>query len=344
MKGIKTILSLILFALLAINVSAQSESDAIQLFNNGLSEVQSQDFEKAIATFNQVISIANGLGPDGEDILERAEEQLVKTYYNKAVTDYNTYRSDRSVENIGTAISAFRELLDVSEEYGNNTYKQRAEGIIPQLYYAKASLHYSKDEFELSEEAVDRALNLNSNYAAAYFLKARIFKKVNDTNGDGIIDQNINEMLQWFDRSIEVAGSTGQADVATKAREAAHDELLAVGASSINNENFRDAIQNLERALDYNSQSADVHFRLAEANNGIGNAEKALSHAATALEYENGGRTDLARIYFELGYAHQTLGKNAEACEAFGKAVYGSFKSNAEYIMEHELKCESSTP
>lgn len=344
MKGLKTILSVLLLVLIATNINAQSQGDAIELYNNGLSEAQAQEYESAITTFERVISIANQLGPEGEEVLENAQNQLLRAYYNLAVSDYETFQSERSIPSIEATINSFRDLQQVSEEYGNSSYKDRADRVIPQLHYAKASLHYSEDELELSEEEVDRALNLNSNYAAAYFLKARIFKKVNDTEGDGIIDQNIDQMLEWFDRAIQVANSTGQTNVATRAQEAAHDELLAVGANAINNENYRDAILNLERALDYNSESADVYFRLAEANNGTGNPEQALSYATTALEYENGGRTDLARIYFELGYAHQTLGNNAEACEAFSEAVYGNFKDNAEYIMEHELKCESSTP
>jgi tetratricopeptide (TPR) repeat protein len=343
MKFLKTIFSAVLLVLIATNIQAQTQGQAIELYNNGLSEAQSAEYQKAINTFGQVITIANQLGPDGEEVLENAQNQLLRAYYNLAVSDYEAFQSDRSIANIESTLNSFRDLQQVSDDYGNTSYKERAEAIIPQLLYAKASMHYSADELELSEAEVDRALNLNSNYAAAYFLKARIFKKINDTEGDGIIDENIDQMLEWFDRAIQVAEATGRNNIASRAREAAHDELLAVGANYINNENFRNAIQNLELALDYNAESADVYFRLAEANNGTGNPDQALAHATTALEYETGGRTDLARIYFELGYAHQTLGNNVEACEALSNAVYGSFKDNAEYIMEHELKCESST-
>jgi tetratricopeptide (TPR) repeat protein len=94
--------------------------------------------------------------------------------------------------------------------------------------------------------------------------------------------------------------------------------------------------------LDYDDESADVYYRLAEASNKASNYEKAVQYATTALDHENGGKTDKAKIYFELGYAHQTLGNKSVACDAFSNALFGSFKSPAEHKMEYELKCDST--
>ena len=62
----------------------------------------------------------------------------------------------------------------------------------------------------------------------------------------------------------------------------------------------------------------------------------------SALEYEQGGSTDKAKIYFEIGFAHQMLDNKADACTAFSKSSFGSFKAPSEHKMEFELKCKST--
>lgn len=342
MKVLKTSLCVALLALVAFQVQAQDRTQAVQLYNQGLEQAQSNDYEAAISTFTQVISVAEQLGPEGEDIKGNAESQIPKMYYGKARAAYQEFQSSRDIESLDKAISAFRDVVEISEEYNDDRYANTAKGAIPQLHYSKSVLYYSQEEYEASEEAVDKALEMNSNYAAAYYQKAKIFKKVNDTEGDGIIDQGIDEMIEWYDQAIEVAEATNKPDVADRAREAAHDELLAVGTLASENEDLDYALEILNKALVYDGQSADVYYRIAEAHNKAGNAQEAIDAANQGLEYENGGRTDLAKIYYELGYAHQTLNNKSEACDAFTNALYGSFRSPAEHKMEFELKCDSA--
>lgn len=342
MKVFKTSICAALLALVAFQLQAQDRTQAVQLYNQGLEQAQSSDYESAISTFTQVINVAEQLGPEGEDIKGNAESQIPKMYYGKARAAYQEFQSSRDIETLDRTISAFRDVVEISEEYNDDRYANTARGAIPQLYYSKSVLLYSQENFEASEAAVDQALNLNSNYAAAYYQKAKIFKKVNDTDGDGIIDQGIDEMMEWYDRAIQVADATNKPDVANLAREAAHDELLAVGTRASEAQNLDYALETLNKALNYDGQSADVYYRIAEAHNKAGNAQEAVDAATQSLEYENGGRTDRAKIYYELGYAHQTLNNKSEACDAFTNALYGSFRSPAEHKMEFELKCDST--
>lgn len=342
MKVFKTSLCAALLALVAFQVQAQDRTEAVQLYNQGLEQAQENEYEAAISTFTQVINVAEQLGPEGEDIKQNAQSQIPKMYYGKARAAYQEFQSARDIESLDNAISAFEDVIDVSEEYNDDRYLSTARGAIPQLYYSKSVIYYSQEEFEAAEEAADQALELNPNYAAAYFQKAKIFKKINDTEGDGIIDQGIDEMLQLYDQAIEVAQATNKPDVAERARESAHDELLAVGTNASEDDNIDYALEMLNTALEYDGQSADAYYRIAEAHNKEGNAQEAIEAASQALEYEGGGRTDRAKIYYELGYAHQTLNNKSEACDAFSNALYGSFRSPAEHKMEFELKCDSA--
>ena len=342
MKLLKISFSAVLLAMMAFQLQAQDRTQAVQLYNKGLEEAQANNYEAAIATFTQVISVAEQLGPEGEDIKGNAESQIPKMHFAKARSLYQEYQSSKDLSVLESAIDSFQDVISISEEYGDDRYIPTARGAIPQLYYAKSVLLYSQQDYSGSEEAVDQALNLNSNYAAAYYQKAKIYKKVNDTDGDGIIDQGVEEMLQWYDRAIEVGEATDKSNIVEMAKNAAHDELLAVGTRASEANNLDNAIQTLNTALNYNAQSADVYYRISEAQNKAGNAEEAVEAATQSLEYETGGKTDKAKIYYELGYAHQTLGNKAEACDAFSNALYGQFRSPAEHKMEFELKCDSA--
>ena len=99
---------------------------------------------------------------------------------------------------------------------------------------------------------------------------------------------------------------------------------------------------NYWKILNYNSESADSYYRLSEVSNKRSNYSGAIEFGNSALEYEQGGSTDKAKIYFEIGFAHQLLGNKAEACAAFNNASFGSFKAPSEHKMEFELKCEST--
>ena len=343
MKVFKRSSIAIVLALMATTAFAQTKTDAVKSYNAGYEEAKAGNYEAAIASYTQALTIARQLGPEGADIVDRVEQQIPAAYFNQARSQYQQYQKSKSLEDLDATISAFREVVQVGEEYNDNRVTPIAKRNIPVLLYQKAVTLYSNDELEKATQAIDKALNENSNYAVAYYQKAKIIKKQNDTDGDGIIDQNVDELLKWYDQAIEVAESTNERDIAEKAREAAHDELLAVGTRQSEEGNLQTAVETLTNALKYDDESADVYYRLAEASNKASNYKKAVEYATSALDYETGGKTDKAKIYFELGYAHQTLGNKSVACDAFSNALYGSFKSPAEHKMEYELKCDSAT-
>ncbi len=334
MKVLRTTLLALFAGLIAVNVSAQSRTDLITAYNNGTNAASEQNYDQAISAFTQAISIGEQLGAEGQDIVEKAKEQIPKVYYQKALSSYRAFQSSKSLDDLNATIDGFGETAQVAVEYGSEDISRRARGVIPQLYYQKGLLLYNQEDYTAADNALDEAIRANSNYAQPYYQKGLIVKKTNR--------EDIDTIINWFNQAINIAEATNKEAVARKARESAHDELLYRGAKATEAKRYDRAIELLEMGLGYDENSADLHYRLAEAYNKKGNATKALEHANKSLELENGGRTDKAKIYFEIGLAHQTLENTGEACSAFGNAVYGSFKAPAEHIMEFELKCKSS--
>lgn len=334
LKNSVTTLLLGLFIIgLASNVNAQDKRKAVETYNQALELMKASEYQQAITQFNNALSQAEALGEEGQDIIERVHNQLPAANFELAKNAYRNFQNDKTISNLDRAIEAFRQAAEVSEEYGNEQIAEKAPNIITQLMYNKALVQYQQKEFETAMTTLDEVIERNANYAKAYYQKGIVAK-----NMDG---RSLDEALGFFDQAIEVGNEIGDNQIATRAQNAAAEELVYQGSQAIENSNYSQALEYLNRALDYNSESASAYYRLAEAYNGQQNWQQAAQAAQKGLDLSNGGRTDNAKFYYTLGTAYQGMGQKSDACGAFENASYGTFKSSAEHKMEYELKCDS---
>jgi tetratricopeptide (TPR) repeat protein len=335
MKILRYSLSVLLLVAISATAYGQStKADAIKLFNKALEEAKANNLDQAIAEFTEAITLAEELGEEGADIKERSEKQLPGLYYKRAVEVFNTFRSSKQLSDLDEAIEEFNEAAQVSDQYDNEELEQKAMGIIPQLHYQKSIFLFKANDLAGAEDELTKAIDYNDNYAKAYFQRSVVYKKLNPTDLDGYI--------ALVDEAIDVAEDTGDNRTLRSAKESAHDELLYRAVKQTENNRLSTAIEMLNQALKYDPESEDVYYRLAEALNKQGKYDDALTHANKALELENGGKSEKAKIYFEIGFAQQGKGNNSAACSAFQNAAFGAFKAPAEHKMEYELKCETA--
>lgn len=339
MEHFKKITLRVLLGLLLVgfttNLMAQDRAAAVKAFNKALELAKANEYQQAIEMYNQAIAQAEQLGEGGQDIIERSEKQLPSIYYQKALATYKAFQKEKSLSSLETAIDNFQEARQMSSEYGNESIAGKAEQVVTQLFYTKSILQYKSNNHSESLASLDQAIERNPNYAKAYYQKGIVLK--NQESSD------FEKALTQFDKAIEVGNKTNDSQIVRRAKESAHDELLYRGAKAIEAKNYKSAVSMLDRALEYQPESADAHYRLAEAYNKQALWDQAISHASEALELENGGRTERAKIYFELGTAYKNQGNVEQSCSAFKNAAYGSFKSPAEHQMEFELECKSTT-
>ncbi len=342
MKFLKYSATVFLAAILTVGFTTESQAqdegyaNAVSAFNKALDHAKQNQFEQAINMYNQAISLAEQSDHEkAADIIDRTQNQLPSIYYQLAVTRYKNFQKNKSLASLEEAMNSFQEAADVSEEYGDGSIAQKAGNIVTQLLYTKSIIQYKSQQYDAALTSLDQAIERNPNYAKAYYQKGLVIKNEND--------QNLDTALEMFDKAIEVGNKVGDNQIVRQATESARDNLIYRGNQAKEAKNYDRAVSLLERALKYDSESADAHYRLAETHVKATNWSQAISHARQALEYETGGKTELAKIYFELGMALKAQGKSADACSAFKNAAFGNFKSSAEHQMEYELKCESST-
>ncbi|MGM0545709.1 MAG: tetratricopeptide repeat protein [Bacteroidota bacterium] len=339
MKLFKSSISILLLGLfmmgLGNTVEAQDRKEAVQTYNSARELVQSGEYEQAIEQFKAAIEIGNEIGEEGQDIVERAQQRLPEVYRQMAMDEYRTFKEDQTMGNLDATINAFQNAKDVADEYDNSEVADQANGVVNQLMYSKSILQFKQQSFDDAIATLDKVIERDPNYAKAYYQKGIVLKKQDDVD--------LNEVIAMFDEAIEVAQENNDSDIVSRAQDAASDELVYRGANATEDDNVDRAIELLNRALEYDSSSADAHYRLAEAFNKAQDWQEAIDHSNEALGYESGGRSDKAKIYFELGTAYQGLGQKEDACSAFENAAYGDFKSPSEHQMEYELECEGFT-
>jgi len=339
MKLLKSSITVLLLGLfifgLGQTVEAQDRKEAVQTYNSAREMVQSGDYQKAIDQFKKAIEVGSQLGPQGKDIVERAEGKLPEVYRQIALDEYRAFKQNQTISNLDATIDAFRETKDVAEEYDNSQVSNQANGVINQLLYSKSIIQYKQQNFQDALTTLDEVIANDSNYAKAYYQKGIVLKKIDGTD--------LSRSIDLFDQAIEVGQKTNDNQIVSRANNAARDELVYRGATAIEEKNFSRAKELLNRALKYDSSSADAHYRLAQAYNKTQDWQQAVDHSEEALGLETGGRTDKAKIYFELGTAYQGLGQKENACGAYNNAAYGNFKSPAEHQMEYELECGNTT-
>ena len=319
-KGLILGLAVIMFTV--TDTQAQSYEDVINAFNSATEQAKNGQNREAITAFERVITMSNIVGTEVADIKIRAQNQIPQLYFLIARDLYNS-------QNFVGAAEAFAVASEQATKYGNQQIAQRSKAAIPQLYLSQGNNHLKAEELDQALEMYDKALAVRPTYAAAYYQKGLVYRQ----------RENVDEALSYFDRAIQIGTSSNEQNIVQSATAAARNFLLLKGVNNIENRQFRAAVDMLKQALQYDDASADVHYRLSEAYNKQALWADAITSANRALELEQGGRADKAKIYFELGFAQKGSGSYDAACSSFQQAAFGSFRAAAEHEMEHELKC-----
>lgn len=337
MKSYSIIFPILLFFSLAMGISqnavAQDEEvrgEAITLYNQAQELAGGNEFQAAIDTYRDALQIAseNNL----EDISERIRGRLARVYYSRASRAFQRFQQQKNLEAVNEAIRHFESAQGAGEEFNDEQVVQQTTRALPQLHYLKSTIQFRAENYNAAMESLDTALELNPNYATAYYQRAIVHKNQNP--------ENIDQTMAYYDRAIEIAQQTGDSRTLSNARTGAAEELV-YRANNLKEENrYSRATELLNRVDNYDSQNSDAQYRLAEVHNLRGNYQTAIQHANRALEYESGGVTDKAKIYFELGIAYKALEQQGNACSAFENANYGEFSDPATHELQFELECE----
>ncbi|MDK2977570.1 MAG: hypothetical protein PWP52_284 [Bacteroidales bacterium] len=318
-----TITAMIFLLGFAVNLNAQTSSEAVDALKEGVSKSQAKDYLGAIESFKKCISIYEELGEFDNENRATAIKQIPVMQYKHALGLYKQKDYDGSIE-------AFEKLAEYSETYGNEAYLKKAEGIIPQLYRIKGTNLLKEEKYDEAIASFNHALEYNPNDAKVYVYKTMALRE----------QDNAEALKETANKGIEVSIANNKAEEEDDIKSLAGNYFLKKGAEAYQSEDYADAADYFTQSLDYKDADSDLYYQLSAVYNKLKQWDKAIEMANKSLELFDGeGTTRDAKIYYELGNAFLGKGDNAAACDNYSKAAKGDYQQAAEYQMKHVLKC-----
>ena len=314
----------LMFIFLVSGLSAQTLDDARTLYNDGGSAVQEGDIELAIQKFNECISICETLyeeeeDMDAESLMISIQEKLPKLYYQLSV-------SKLKEKDISTGLEYAIQSKEVSEEYGDTETFEKSIELLGKVYYSIGLSKYKAENYDEALVQLDKAIAEDNNLKA-HNLKLVILK-----------DQAQDDLLiEASKAAIAAAEAVNDSEYKEKFIQLTGTYFYNAGVLAKQSSDYDSAVKNLLTSLEFNTENADAYYLLASIYNSRSDWDNAINMADKGLKYVTNGSQ--AKFYFELGSAYYGKGDNTAACEAYSKAAVGDYTENANYQMEHVVKC-----
>ncbi len=324
LKILSRIAAMIIIMGFAVNVSAQTATEAVDALKDGVAKSQAKDYLGAIESFKQCISIYDELGESENENRTTAVAQIPNMQYKYAIGLYKEKKYDES-------ITAFETLKEYSATYEDAKMAKKANATIPKLYYAKgASLLKTKD-YAAALEALDKSIELDPKYPMSYVRKAQVYKDQKD-------EPNFKEAI---DNAINAAVAKKDTKSEGTAKQLAGNFYLVAGANAVKAEKYSDAEKYFNTLMEYKDADTDIYYQLAVIYNKQSKWDAAIEAGNKALElFGDAGTTKDAKIYYELGNSYYGKSDNTAACDAYKKAAKGDYEASAKYQIEQVLKCQ----
>ena len=312
------VLAIFAGVLLAATLSAQTLTDVINEFNTGVEKLNGQEYEVALEHFNQVLTMAEVVGAEANDMKAQAQKQIPSTYYRQATTFMKRKQYDNAIP--------FLELtVETATLYNNNAeISKKAAGYLPQLYVREGNALRKNKSYDDAIVYFDKAIAMNPNLYQACQGKGMVYLEQDETE----------EMLKCFANAKEGALAKNDAkaiDQVNGVIDSYYNKFIMeeVGAIDPEENDYTYLVEACDNALAANPDNSLALYHLAMVSNKTDQSEKAIEYAKKALLYEK-EVIWISAINFELGSAYQSTKQYDEACEALQKVTEDPFLTRAE--------------
>ena len=316
------VLAILAGVLMAGTLSAQTLADVINEFNAGVENLNNQEYESALDHFNQVLTLAETVGAEADDMKAQAETQIPATYYRQATT----FMKRRQYDN---AIPFLEKTVETAKLYNNNEdISSKAAGYLPQLYMMQGNQEWKNKNYDKAIEYFDKVLAVDPDIYQACQGKGMVYMEQDKTE----------EMLKCFanaKKGAEAKDDTKTIEQINGVIDNYYNKFIMDEMEMVDPEenDYTYVVEACEKALAANPDNPRALYHLALVANKSVEYDKAIDYAKQALAHE----TDpvwISAINFELGSAYQNTADYDQACETLQKVTEEPFLSRAEKKME----------
>ncbi len=299
--------------------SAQTLQEATEAYNKASELLSSGDLDGVITGLEKCVDISKKVGPEADEIREKAEANLPGFYLQKA-------KKYVDAKDYAAALKAFDATIAAADKYKNPGVKEDAEKPLPQIYYAMGASAFQAKKYDEAIKAMDQVVARDPDMGDAYFLRGASYQ----------MQKNEALMSENYKLAIEKGGDA----VAKKAKTQLFNYYYVPGAQAKNAQKWDTAIPMLSKAIEVDNTNATAYYALASCYNSKKNWDNAISNGEKAAELMGEGAKISDGVYYELGTAYAGKKDNGKACENFKKVANEPFLKGAKYQIEVALKCK----
>ena len=306
---------------MAASLTAQTLTDVINEFNAGVEKLNNQEYEVSLGHFNQVLSLAETVGDEANDMKASAQKQIPAVYYRQATVFMKRKQYDN-------AIPYLEKTVEFATLYNNNEeISKKAAGYLPQLYVLEGNRSWKNDSHDEAIAYFDKALALNENLYQANQGKGMVYLE----------DDETDLMLEAFAKAKEGAMAKGDEKTIASINEAIdtyYNKFIVEEMAMVDPEDndYTYVVEACENALAANPDNPRALYHLAIVANKSVEYDKAIEYAEKALAHET-EPVWISAINFELGSAFQNTADYNKACEVLKKVTEEPFLTRAEQKM-----------
>jgi len=303
---------------MAGSLSAQTLTDVINEFNEGVAKVNNQEYDASLEHFNQVVTLAGVVGDSASDMKAKAEELIPASYYKQALLFLKRKQFDN-------AIPYLESTIEKAAEYSNNEESAtKAKRYLMQSYMMEAQRNMKNESYDQSLDYFDKALEIGPKLYQAHYGKGMIFMGQDD----------IDPMLEEFKLAKE--GALAKNDAKTvgnidEAINAYYNKLIKEEYEAVDPEeaDYSYVVEACENALNANPDNPRAYYYLALVSNKQIEYDAAIENALKGIPLETDPVWQSA-LYLELGHAYQNTAEYDKACETLKKVTEDPFLTSAE--------------
>ena len=290
---------------------------AIVFYNLGLIYRASEEYSLAVKNYQNaqhlnpfevkyslaVKAIAQMHAKEGDLEYRRQEFDFAIEKYQKAIAYYSEYT---------TAIFKLARTYYKLKDFINaQFYIEQGLSIDPQQEQSEKMLgdiYRNSDNIEQARTHYINAIKINENYFQAFYSLGSLYLSIG----------RLNEAHDVLNNAILIAPTYAKA-------------YGALGTVEQELGNINKAIQNYSKAIELDSKTYDIHYRLSNAYN----INKQFVDAKYSAKNSLNIKRNYAPAYFELGMAEKSLGNRVAAKDAFEKAKKDrNWRKSAQFELE----------
>lgn len=293
MKRLFTVLAAaIMTAGVAFAQDVETFNQAVETFNNGAMALQNDNKAEALSMFKQALTIFEGCGEEGAEMVAKCKELIPSTVISIAKDFINDKEFDKALECID-------EAKKVAAEYGNEEAATEAAELVSTALNRKgASLVMAKD-FANAIPVLQQVVEAEPENGQAFLLLGQSLLQIGKT--DEAIAALKTAAANGKDQANKLIGST----------------YLKQGQAAVKAKKYAEAIEAIEEANKY-IDNAQAYKLLAAANSGSGKTAAAITAYKKYLELDPKAK-DANKVMLTIAATAQKAGDKATAVEYYTK-------------------------